>query len=317
LAESAARLRAAAPAKLNLTLGVGPRRADGFHPLRSVFMQLGLADELIVDFAPADGTGDQLSVEGDPRCPTEGNLVVRAFELVRSAVGQPLPPLSATLVKRTPLGAGLGGGSSDGAAALALAEAAWGVGLAPVVRQEVEERLGSDVPFFARGGAVALVEGRGERVTPLAALDRPVGVLLAVSAEPLGTPAVYARFDEIDAAGTGADRATSELVDLLSGGADGVRLAGHAPRLADANDLWPAAMAIAPQLARRRDTLERLSGRRWALTGSGPTLFALYPSVDQAASEGERLAGELATDHEGLRLIATHGGTPHTQEDGP
>jgi 4-diphosphocytidyl-2-C-methyl-D-erythritol kinase len=308
-------LHAIAPAKVNLTLAVGPRAADGFHPLRSVFIGLGLADELTIDFAPVDAAGDQLTIAGDLDCPVQGNLVLSAFQLLRGVVGRPLPPLSAQLLKRIPLGAGLGGGSADGAAALELAPRAWGVGLAPPVRRELEEALGSDVPFFARGLPAALVEGRGERVTPLAPLRQPVGVLLAASPAQLSTPAVYARFDELDRPDPTAEQATDELVGLLSGGADGAVLASLADRLAAANDLWPAAATLMPALVERRSLLERLSGRPWLMTGSGPTLLALYPSAEQAASARDRLARESSVIESALALIATQGGARRTQEE--
>ncbi|CAN5673436.1 4-(cytidine 5'-diphospho)-2-C-methyl-D-erythritol kinase [soil metagenome] len=287
-------LRTRAPAKLNLTLAVGPRAEDGFHPLRSVFARLALADELAVDPAPAAGA-DVLTVGGDYECPVEGNLVLRAFSLLREAAGLPLPPLSAQLVKRIPVGGGLAGGSSDGAAALELAARAWGIGLSPEWAAELESRLGSDVPFFARGGEVALVESRGEVVRPLPGIVGGAGILLCTSKAGLSTAAVYGRFDQLGGSVTRARPVTDELLEALAHGIDGAGLAELGPLLRAANDLWPAAVQLAPEIVGRRDVLERLTGRPWLLTGSGPTLFAIYPSVEQARAAAASWAAPSGT----------------------
>ena len=297
-------LLAKPPAKLNLTLAVGARGDDGFHPLRSVFLRLDLADELTVDLAPG-AAADSLAIDGDFDCPVQGNLVLRAFDLLRRAVGQPLPALAARLVKRIPVGAGLGGGSSDGAAALELAQRAWGIGLAPDVSAELTLALGSDVPFFAAVAPAALVEGRGELVTPLPGIDGGAGVLLAVSPAALATASVYARFDDRGPSATmPAVELTAELGRALERGLDGPGLAALASRLAEANDLWPAASELAPELAARRGRLESATARPWLMSGSGPTLFALYPSGEEAAAESGRLAEDSLAPAD-LRLIAT------------
>ncbi len=285
-------LRASAPAKVNLTIAVGPRETDGFHQLRSVFLRLGLADELEVELPGGHAGPDELAVGGDFECPVQGNLVLRAFQLVRDAVGQPLPPLRSRLTKHVPVGAGLAGGSSDGAAALKLAQAAWGVGLAPAVQDALGLTLGSDVPFFIHGGAAALVEGRGEGVTPLPAVSGGAGVLLSPSPTPLATARVYARFDDLGPPGPSSELITDELASALSAGLDGAALADMAGRLRAANDLWPAAAGLQPTLAARRDRLEQLTGRPWLMTGSGPTLLALYPSSEEAKSDYHRLSDE-------------------------
>src|SRR5215212_2268919 len=148
------------PAKVNLTLSVGKRREDGYHELRSVFLRIGLADRLTVSAAAANER-DELAVTGLPGCPVEGNLVLRALEVLRRDRAEG-PPLRASLEKQIPMGAGLGGGSSDCASALDLATQAWGMHLPWAQLAELAIGLGSDVPFFAANVPVALVEGRGE-----------------------------------------------------------------------------------------------------------------------------------------------------------
>jgi 4-diphosphocytidyl-2-C-methyl-D-erythritol kinase len=296
-------LHARPMAKVNLTLAVGPRGPDDYHSLRSVMLRIGLADELTVEQSDSR-RGDRLTVSGLPDCPVQGNLVLRAFAAARMAVGHGLPPLAAHLAKRIPLGAGLGGGSSDAAAALDLALAAWGVGLPPARMAQLALELGSDVPFFVSGAAVALVEGRGELVTPLPAVAGGAGVLLATSLQPLSTAAAYARFDEMGDAG-GAAAATEELASALRNGLDGTGLAALAGRLRDANDLWPASAGLAPELGSRRDELERVSGRPWLLSGSGRSLFSIHPTAAAAEEAGRRLAADRSVGLSDVVLYAT------------
>lgn len=275
-------------AKINLTLAVGPRGADGYHSIESLILRVGLSDELVVAFA--ESGADTLSVTGLPGCPVDGNLVLRALGAVRRRLGHEMPPLVANLDKRIPMAAGLGGGSSDAAAAIEAAEVMWGVGLAPDVRAQIELELGADVPFFARGGDAALVTGRGESVERLSAPASDMGVLLVTPPFGLSTAQVFARFDELDP----PRRASStDLATALRNPA----------ALRDANDLWPAAASLEPRLGQIRDELERLTRGPWMMSGSGSTLFALYPSVDLATADGRQL---VAAESESLAGAMIH-----------
>jgi len=305
------RLAARARAKVNLTLAVSGRRADGYHELDSVFLRIRLADQLSVEIAPDarpsdDPEADRLTVRGDEaaRCPPATNLVLRASRLLRSHALRPLPPLAWTLHKRIPVAAGLGGGSSDAALALELAVTAWGQGLTHGERLALAAELGSDVPFFAADVPAARVSGRGERVAPLPAPAGDPGLLLAVPPGGLATRDVFAAFDEREAGSGGAHEATADLAARLVEGADGALLAAAAARLRDANDLLPAALAVRPELVEVRAALERRLGVPFLLSGSGPTLLALYPSGEEAAAALERLAGDRAFPA-GTRLEAT------------
>lgn len=296
-----------APAKLNLTLAVVGRRPDGFHELHSVMVPLGLADRLAL--APAHAPADTIhvvgpdgsSVPGDPG-PPERNLVLRAITTARDAlrasgVDASLPALAARLEKWIPVAAGLAGGSSDGAAALDGALEAWGVAgaLDAAARLAVAASLGSDVPFFLAGGW-ALVEGRGDRVTRLP------GVRGAAPWAVLVTPAVAASTHEVFAAyaagvrpPAGASLATSRhLAAELAGGLASDRFLDRAGVLALANDLVPATAALLPALAALRRGLGRLLGRPVGQSGSGPTLWVLYPSEATAAAAVETVRGALA-----------------------
>src|SRR4051794_35339028 len=114
-------------AKVNLSLKVGERGRDGYHPLDSTFLRIGLADELTVAFGDGEAR-DVLTVTGLPGADADGNIVLRAFAAVRRALGQDLPSLVAHLDKRIPVAAGLAGGSADAASAVEGALQMWGVG---------------------------------------------------------------------------------------------------------------------------------------------------------------------------------------------
>jgi 4-diphosphocytidyl-2-C-methyl-D-erythritol kinase len=272
-----------APAKVNLTLEVGERRSDGYHELRSLFLRVGLADELTV--GPASVGADTLTVVGDPECPVADNLVLRAFAAVRRVSGADLPPLAAHLEKRVPLAAGLGGGSSDGAAAIDAALAVWQRDLPAAQRAAVAIELGSDVPFFTTTEPVALVGGRGERVQPLPPLGGELGLLLATRRVGLSTAQAFAVYDSL-ARSLRDEGVSDSLAIAITDGLDGAGLVGWADRLRDANDLWPAAHRLLPELSAARSELERMTGRPWLFSGSGPTLFALYASPDEAHGAG-------------------------------
>ena len=292
------------PAKLNLTLEVAPRGEDGFHRLRSVFLRIGLSDWLTVRQAVAEH--DRLTVGSAKSVPLEGNIVLRALSLVRQRAGLDLLALDVQLDKQIPVAAGLAGGSSDGAAMLDLAAACWGVGLSPQLRLELAAELGSDVPFFATQAAAALVEGRGELVTPLPGVEGRPGVLLVSPPIEISTAAAFARFDDLGQA-PARDSVTSELADAFRAGLDARGLLEWSDRLRMANDLWASAISLAPELAGLREALEAGSGRPWLMTGSGSALFALYASPQEAVAAGHALSDDkalgealvVATDLEG------------------
>ncbi|MDQ3937752.1 MAG: 4-(cytidine 5'-diphospho)-2-C-methyl-D-erythritol kinase [Chloroflexota bacterium] len=290
-------------AKLNLTLEVGEGGPDGFHELRSIFMRIGLSDRL--SLGPGKAGSDRLVVSGLPGCPTDGNLVLRAVTLLREGVRQPLSPLDIELEKRIPIAAGLAGGSSDGAAALELAAACWGIGLAPDEKLALAATLGSDVPFFGSAAHAALIEGRGELVTPLPGIEGKVGLLLATPPVSISTAAAFARHDDLGRPAAGDARLTDELAAAFRAGLDGQALLGWATRLQAANDLWPAAVQLVPALATLRDALEDRTQRPWLLSGSGSTLFAFYPSANDAAADGAILATGRSADLDGAMLHAT------------
>jgi len=295
-----------APAKLNLTLAVLGLRPDGYHDLHSVVVPLALADRLSV--AVSGGAEDTLHVVGPDPGPAADNLVLRAIAEARRALPPPLwgpnrtPALSVRLEKRTPVAAGLGGGSSDGAAALAAAVEAWDADIEPERLASAALRLGSDVPFFLAGGPAA-VEGRGERVTPLPALrGDPPGVLVVTPAMSVSTAAVFAAYlTGARPPNPGATQATSlHLAAEWRDGLDAGRLFERAAVLAPANDLLVATGQVAWEAVVARRALARLLSRPVGQSGSGPTCWVLYPSLADATAAATRV--DEALESGALRL---------------
>jgi len=297
-----------APAKLNLTLAVLGRRDDGYHSLHSVMVPLLLGDALTVSVAPQATPGDTLRVSGLAVSAAEDNLVLRAIAAVRAALAreQPrtradLPPLSVRLVKRIPVAAGLGGGSSDAAAAIEAALAAWQTTLAPASKAAVTASLGSDVPFFLAQGA-ALVTGRGEFVEPLPDMaSEPSAVLLVTPGLPISTAAV---FEAYAAGARPADPAralgiSESLAARFRAGMTTAALLQEAQELAAANDLLPAAISVAPELEVFIRKLQGLVGRPVCQSGSGPTQWVMYATLAEA-----RKAARL------VRLAVARGNLP-------
>lgn len=254
-----------APAKLNLFLRVLSREADGFHGLETLFCLVSLADTLRVE--RRSGGGVTIEVDGEDTGPPAQNLAVRAAELVLEATGRRFG-VHLTLTKRIPVRAGLGGGSSDAAAALQgvnqLAHSA-------VPRHELLQfaaRLGSDVPFFVTGAPLALGWGHGERLLRLPPLPAAPALLLT---PPIGVHTTQA-YGWVDAARQSAGRRGAVALDLeaLGGWGNIGRMAG--------NDFESAVFERAPAI---RAAFEALAGTRplvCRMSGSGSTLFAVYRS---------------------------------------
>ena len=266
---------------------------------------LGLADRLSVAVLAKPDAPDSLHATGFDAGPPADNLALRAIAAARDAVRRArgeAPPLAVRLEKRIPVAAGLAGGSSDAAAALDAAIEAWGATVEPWARSEIAVGLGSDVLFFLDGGA-ALIEGRGERVTSLhgvkASGDAPEapGVLLVTPAVPAHTAAVFEAWSGGAMGEPGIARRTSEHFASEFGSGLTVRaLIERAGVLASANDLLPAAAAVVPGLVPLRRALTRLLNRPIGLSGSGPTLWALYPSLDDAEGAAGAVREALALE---------------------
>jgi 4-diphosphocytidyl-2-C-methyl-D-erythritol kinase len=299
-----------ARAKLNLTLAVLGRRPDGFHALDSVFLRLALADAIAAAPAPPHAAGDTLSVEGSEWAATDDDLILRAARLLR-AEDPTLPVMAFGLAKRVPVAAGLGGGSADAAAALRLAARLGGTTLTAQRLHALALRLGSDVPFFAADVPAARVTGRGESLDPLPPPPAGLAALIVVAGPPLSTAAVFARHAAAageargDAGGLATREATDVVADALRAGLTATGFVDRFAGLGETNDLWSAAADLDPGLVRRRAELEGRLGSPLRLSGSGPSLFCLYPSVE-AAMDGLDVSAALAGPL-GLRQVLVSG----------
>ncbi len=250
-------LRARAPGKVNLCLFVGEPREDGLHPLVSVVQALSLADELTLE--PATGDTDEVVCPG-----VEGpNLAARALQLFREATGWDGPPQRLTIEKRIPVAAGMGGGSSDAAAALRLAAHAAGIAIPP----ELGPKLGADVPSLIRPGRV-LMTGAGEHVDRLPATG-PLGVLVLPVDAALSTPDVYREADRL-----WLTRSHAELAKLDAQ----VRADPGAVH----NDLQDAARSLCPAIDAALDFATAAGADHALVSGSGPTVVGLFSDPDDA-----------------------------------
>ena len=277
-----------APAKTNLFLEVTRRRPDGFHELDTVFLELELADELTLQAAP--GPTLRLEIEGDPGLSSgPENLVIRAGEALKRAAGRADLGASLTLRKRIPQGGGLGGGSSDAAAALRGLDRLWGLGLAPRRLAELAAELGSDVAFFLAGG-LQRGRGRGEVLDPLP-LPPPLWMVLVFPEFPCPTPAVYRALGPHLSS---TPRAPQRLLKALSSGSPQAVGAALFNRLeAPASELFP----LLREVRRELEAAPECCGA--ALSGSGSTFLALTASESQAEALATRLSSA------GLRAQAT------------
>jgi 4-diphosphocytidyl-2-C-methyl-D-erythritol kinase len=253
--------RAPAPAKINLALVVGPERHDGKHELVTVYQRVDLGDR--VSLEPASG----LHVDGF----AEDTLVRRALASLGAAAGV-APGWRVRLEKRVPVAAGLGGGSSDAATALRLANATLERPLARERLHELARALGADVPFFLEPGP-QLGTGDGSTLEPLD-LPQDYFVVLALphAARKESTAAVYARFDAAD--GFGERRA--QLLDTLA----------RARRPRDLAALPPNDLATSPLAAE----LTALGAFRADVSGAGPTVYGLFHHRGAAESAGRAFA---------------------------
>ncbi|MCF6734605.1 4-(cytidine 5'-diphospho)-2-C-methyl-D-erythritol kinase [Blastococcus sp. KM273129] len=279
-----------APAKINVHLGVGPLRADGFHALTTVYLAVSLHDT--VTARPGEGLSLRVTGEGAGAAAGPGlvpadrtNLVWRAAELLAEHAGV-RADADLEVAKSIPVAAGLAGGSADAAATLVALDALWGTRAAREDLLRLAAELGSDVPFGLVGG-VALGTGRGEQVSPVLATGRWHWVL-GIAGEGLSTPAVYGELDRMRADGrvpdvTGPTPAEPVLAALRGGST--AELAA-----ALSNDLQPAALALRPDLRRALRAAGDAGARAALVSGSGPTVAALADDEQSAV----RLAAELA-----------------------
>jgi 4-diphosphocytidyl-2-C-methyl-D-erythritol kinase len=271
-----------AHAKINLSLRIIGRRADGFHELKTVFQALDLHDTLGCALRPGPFV---------LRCPIAGvplddrNLIWRAAAALWRVAGREGAPrgVVVSLIKRIPLQAGLGGGSSDAAAALVALARLWKVRLTTLEMDGLARGLGADVPFFLYGGA-ALGLGRGDDIYPLVDLP-PLDIVLVLPAFGVSTTDAFRWHDESGGEG---------------GAPSPLPVRGCAPAVSlVVNDLEQAVLGRHPEIAGAKRALVDAGARVAAMSGSGSAVFGVFTDA-RTASVAERRVGKA-----GWRAIRT------------
>lgn len=262
-------LTVACPAKVNLALSVGAPREDGYHPIASWMVTIGLADQLTLQKTDGESSFDIAWADDalspcDIDWPLGKDLIYRAHGLLEAHTGKTLP-IHATLTKRIPVGAGLAGGSTDGAAMFKGLNQLFALGLDDATLIDLSMQLGSDLAFFFSPGS-AIVTGRGEHLTDAA---MPSDMHLALILPDFGCPtgAVYQAFDSL----------------LPQAAVDKQAVHGAVAGNRDCfNDLAEAACAVQPRLADLRARISQATRRPVHVTGSGAGMFIVTASAHDA-----------------------------------
>jgi 4-diphosphocytidyl-2-C-methyl-D-erythritol kinase len=292
-------VRVRVPAKINLHLGVGPLRPDGYHELNTVYHAIGIFDELTA----RRGDTLALTMEGvgaGELALDESNLIIRA---ARALAARARVPAHARLHlrKSIPLAGGLAGGSADAAATLIACDVLWGLGMSRDDLAEVGAQLGSDVPFLLHGGT-ALGTGHGEAVSPILARPTAWHWVVAIADGGLSTPAVYRELDTLR---------DSSWPPAPAGNPDRLMAAlrQRDPEVLGAalgNDLQAAALSLRPQLADVLKAGHDAGAIAGIVSGSGPT--CVFLAAD--AAHAQRIATGLDAAGVCLEAVTARGPQP-------
>ncbi|HWL08705.1 MAG TPA: 4-(cytidine 5'-diphospho)-2-C-methyl-D-erythritol kinase [Planctomicrobium sp.] len=271
-----------APAKLNLSLAVLGRREDGFHQLKTVMLSVRLTD--LLRFSPSESGEIELRCHQASRSGTSSllavddrNLVIRAARLLREQTGCS-QGVSIDLVKRIPMEAGMGGGSSNAAATLVALNRFWNLGLSSHDLHALAAQLGSDVNFFIDSPVAAVCSGRGEEVEPVP-VSGPLHFVIVKPPFGLSTPKVFQQWGELQ-----QDRGEPESVSPQITQTVQELESGRLDRLGESlrNDLTAPAARLDPRLAEILQRLKREDVYGSGMTGSGSACFVLCRNAAQA-----------------------------------
>lgn len=281
-----------APAKVNLTLGVLGRRSDGYHELESVAAKVTFYDGIDID----EGVESPIHIEcTDTSLPSGAqNLIWKSVQVLSGHAGRALPPVRFHLHKMIPVGAGLGGGSSDAAAVLLALNHRWGLNLDLPLLMELGGRVGSDVPMFMLPGSV-LMRGRGERVES-AVLAWQGWLVLAWPVFSISTATVFGRWR------AAASSRSGRAVDCLD---PSCRTAAQLDEVLF-NDLQACVLEVEPRLGEIKHLLEGLTHRRFHITGSGGTLFACVDVLEEAQAILRHIESVAGVSARIVRVINKH-----------
>ncbi len=294
-------------AKVNLTLEILGRRRDGYHNLASVMQTVDLFDT--VTFSESPGSSEVTVACDDDRITPEFNLAARASDALKKRLGV-AAGAQISIQKRIPVSAGLGGGSSDAAATLRGLNRLWGLKLSVNDLTDIAADIGSDVPFLVRGGT-ALVQGRGEDVTPIAAAKIEKFLILSPDVELPGPPESTAKTASAFSHVTESMYTSGNLSRKL---AARVRSGGDCPPEFFFNQFGTIAEELFPGWGAHRDQLMGLGARDVVLCGAGPSMFTVPPSKEL----GTAWHLLLTTVHgKNAYLVAPAPAIPETKEEAP
>lgn len=274
------------PAKINLYLQVLNKRRDDFHNLNTLFCRITLADTIILK-ERRDGL---IRIKcSSPQVPKDkSNLCYAAAELLKQALKLSFG-VEIEIKKRIPVGAGLGGGSSNAASVLLGLNRFWKLNLAETKLVKFAAELGSDVPFFVSGGKFALGSKRGEKIKPLAVLDKlKLWLILVYPNVKVSTPLIYRKFDSYTSTGGAFSRLTMPnhdvriLISELS--KKGLRFG---PEYLF-NSLEPVTARVYPVVEQVKKALYGIGLEKVMMSGSGPAVFAICGSA-RAAGEASAI----------------------------
>lgn len=274
-----------AAAKINLHLEIIGARPDGYHELVMVLQSIDLADQIDLRSISTD----TIRVRCDhPQVPQDqSNLATRAAQLMAAQFSHAFAQyggVEITIHKRIPVAAGLAGGSTDAAAVLVGLDLLWQLGLTQSELQELAAQLGSDVPFCIAGGT-ALATGRGDRLSPLASLDHLYVVLAKYRSLTVSTAWAYQTYRQQFSSSLVADTHVASGADAVHSGPivkaiihkDGLQIGQRLH-----NDLERVVLPAYPQVSQLREAFHNAGGLGAMMSGSGPTVFALCESHNQA-----------------------------------
>jgi 4-diphosphocytidyl-2-C-methyl-D-erythritol kinase len=279
-------------AKVNLFLRVLGRRTDGFHEIETILHGVGLYDE--IDMEVTDGEIEvsmELGVGLTGTLPASSdNLISHSADLLRAHSGT-ATGIRVRVKKGIPIAAGLGGGSGNAAGALVVLGEVWGIDLDRATTMSLAAQIGSDVPYCIEGGT-ALATSRGEQLTQLPHTS-PMSFVLGGTNEPLSTADVYAAWDDLSL----VDGSSSVALTLALG-------AGDVPEVGALlhNDLEPAAFALRPDLAAKKQAFLDAGALGAGMSGSGPTMFAI--ALDEA--HAHRIADVAGAAFDWVKVVGSH-----------
>ncbi|MFA5287494.1 MAG: 4-(cytidine 5'-diphospho)-2-C-methyl-D-erythritol kinase [Candidatus Omnitrophota bacterium] len=271
-------------AKVNLCLKVINKRRDGYHTLKTIFERISLADKIILK--PRKDSLIKISSDNRDVPRDESNFCFKAAKLLRDKF-RPLSGLDIKIIKRIPVAAGLGGGSSNAAAVLLGLNRLWGLKLSKVKLAKFAGKVGSDVAFFIYGLSFALGSGKGERIKPLNILKKTkLWHILVVPKIHVSTPLIYKKYDHFSGlthAPIGKKAMQKQLVRGLTKPPGNVKLITSVKPYLLFNSLEQVTIRLYPEVRRIKDAFSQLGLDRVLMSGSGPAVFAITSSFKNAS----------------------------------